>query len=124
MLGCGNMHRIILLKIGGKRLHLVKVVGALLVCGACLGVLDSIAALFRIVKQVELSQVNPQLAVSVFGLTAEALTSDVVLGFFMLPTAVFMIWLAVFVVGAMVYRSGGIILPIEEDIEVEKKKKG
>ncbi len=111
------MHRVILLKIGGAKVHLVKIVGALLVFGGGLGVLDSIAILFRILKQVEIASTNPALAESVFGLTQSALTSDIILGYLMGPMALFMVWLAVFVVGAMVYRSGNIILPIEEDIQ-------
>ncbi|MCD6523001.1 MAG: hypothetical protein J7K68_04585 [Candidatus Diapherotrites archaeon] len=114
------MHRIVLLKIGGKRLQLIKIVGALIVCAASLGVLDSIATLFRIIKQVEIAKTSEQIALSVFGLPPTALTSDVVMGFFMLPTAIFMLWLAVFVIGAMVYRSGGVILPVEENVEISK----
>jgi hypothetical protein len=115
------MHRVILLKVGGAKVHLLKVVGALLVCGGALGVLSAIAELFRTIKQVELAATAPALAEQVFGLTQAALTSDVILGLLTGPAAFFMIWLAVFVAGAMVYRSGSVILPIEEDSEDVKR---
>ncbi len=116
------MHRVILLRVGGKKLHLLKMTGALVLVGAGLGVLGTVAELFKLIKQMELAQSNPTLAIQVFGLLPEALTSDLMLGFFMTPSAWFMFWLALFIVGAMVYRSGSLVLPIEEEIEVEKKK--
>lgn len=116
------MHRVMLLRIGGQKLHLLKMVGALILTGAALGVLGTIAELFKIIKQFGLAQTNPPLAMHVFGMTQEALTGDVMLGFFMMPSAWFMLWLALFIVGAMIYRSGSLVLPIEEEVEVEKKK--
>lgn len=115
------MHRVILLRVGGKKLHLLKMTGALVVVGAALGVLGTISSMFKMVKQLELAQANPQLALQVFGLTTEALTSDLMLGLFMEPSAWFMFWLALFIIGAMIYRSGSIVVPIEEEIETEKK---
>ena len=114
------MHRIILLRVGGQKLHLLKMVGAFVVVGSALGVLGSISTMFRLVKQIGLAQLNPQLAVQTFGLTSETLTGDVALGLFMNPSAWFMFWLAFFIVGAMIYRSGNVIVPIEEEINTEK----
>ncbi len=113
------MHRIIILKVGGKRLHLLKVTGSLVVVGAALGVLSAIASMFRLLKQLELAQLNPQLAAQAFGLTPSAITSDIALGLFMAPSAWLMFWIALFVIGAMVYRSGNVLLPIEEEVEKE-----
>ncbi len=114
------MHRVILLRIGGQKLHLLKMTGALVLVGASLGVLGTVSSMFKLIKQVELAQTNSQIALQVFGLTNNALSGDLVLGMFMEPSAGFMFWLALFVIGAMVYRSGSIVLPIEEDIETEK----
>jgi len=114
------MHRIILLRVGGKRLHLLKMTGALVVVGSALGVLGTISTMFRLIKQIELAQLNTQLAIQTFGLTANAITSDIALGLFMAPSAWFMFWLALFIMGAMIYRSGNVIVPIEEEIDTEK----
>ena len=114
------MHRIILLRVGGKKLHLLKMTGALVVVGSALGVLGSIATMFRLIKQMGLAQLNSQLAIQVFGLTPDAITGDVALGLFMNPSAWFMFWLALFIIGAMIYRSGNVIVPIEEEISTEK----
>ena len=116
-----DMHRVIFLRIGGKRLHLLKMVGSLVLVGAAMGVLGTIAGLFRLIKQLELAQTNAQVAMQIFGLMPEALTSDIMLGFFMEPSAGFMFWLALFIVGAMIYRSGSIVIPIDEEIEESKK---
>jgi hypothetical protein len=115
------MHRVILLKIGGKRLHLLKIAGALVLSGAALGVLATVAEVFRIIKQVELSKSNAALALEAFNLPSSALSNDVVLGLLMQPIAFFMLWLALFVAGAMVYRSGNLVLPIEEEEETERR---
>ena len=114
------MHRVILLRIGGQKLHLLKMTGALVLVGAGLGVLGTVSSMFRMIKQVELAQINSQIAVQVFGLTADAMSGDLILGMFMEPSALFMFWLALFMIGAMIYRSGSIVIPIEEDIETEK----
>ena len=116
------MHRVILLRIGGKKLHLLKMTGALVVVGAALGVLGTVSSMFRIIKQLELAQSSTELAIQVFGLLPSALSGDLMLGYFMIPSAWFMFWLALFIAGAILYRSGSIILPIEEEIDVEKKK--
>lgn len=116
------MHRVILLRVGGKKFHLLKMTGALVLVGAALGVLGTIASLFKIIKQIELAQINSEIAIQVFGLLPEAITGDVILGLVMIPSAWFMFWLAAFIIGAMIYRSGNLVLPIEEEIEIEKKK--
>ena len=111
------MHRVIFLRVGGKKLHLLKMMGALIVVGSAMGVLGIVAELFRLIKQLGLAKTNSQIALQVFGLMPEALTNDIALGFFMGPSAWFMFWLALFIAGAMIYRSGSIVLPIEEEIE-------
>ena len=111
------MHRVMLIRIGGRKLHLLKMVGALVLAGAALGVISTVAELFRIIKQFQLAQTNSALSMQVFGLLPEALTSDVVVGFFMQPSAWFMLWLALFIIGVMIYRSGSLVVPIEEDVE-------
>ena len=115
------MHRVIFLKVGGQRLHLLKMLGALVLVGSALGVLGTVASMFRLIVQIELAQGSGVLAMQVFGLTPEALTGDIILGLFMVPSAWFMFWLALFIVGAMVYRSGSLVIPIEEDTEEAKR---
>ena len=105
---------------GGQRFHLLKMTGALILVGAALGVLGTVSSIFRLIKQVELAQTNALIATQVFGLTSDALSGDLVLGMFMEPSAWFMFWLALFIIGAMIYRTGSIVLPIEEDIETTK----
>jgi hypothetical protein len=125
------MHRIVLLRIGGKKLHLLKLVGSFTLFGAALGSLDALSQVFLRAEQISIAQANPEFAINVLGITTARLVGErgtgFILGFLMQPLAAFMFWLALFLVGAMVYRTGGFIVPIEEDIETvqeKPKKKG
>ncbi|MCD6414595.1 MAG: hypothetical protein J7L23_03120 [Candidatus Diapherotrites archaeon] len=105
------MHRVVIATVGKKHIHLLKVVGAFLIFGGAFGILDSIAWMFRIIKQIEAVNVNPELALAIFKLPVKALTGDTLLGLFMLPVAVLMLWFVVFCIGTMVYRTGEVIIP-------------
>lgn len=109
------MHRVVIATVGERRLHLLKLAGAFIIFGSALGVLDSISWMFRIVKQIEAINVNPELSLTFFQLPAKAVTGDVILGLFMMPSAMLLLWLALFCVGAMIYRTGEIIIPVEKN---------
>lgn len=106
------MHRVVIASVGKRRIHLLKLVGALVLFGSALGVLDAVAWIFRVIKQIEAVNVNPELSFMIFKLPAKALTGDVILGLFMMPAAMMLLWLALFCIGAMIYRTGEIIIPV------------
>jgi hypothetical protein len=114
--GVFEVHRVVIARIGDKKIHLLKTVGVLIVLASLLGVLDCVATLSRTAMQVGLASeagLGDFYSVQVFGLDSASLTDQVVLGFFMLPMAFLLLWISVLVIGVMVYRSGGII--IEEE---------
>ena len=103
------MERVVVASLGEAKIHLLKVTGALVVFGSGIGVLDSVAGLFRLMKQLEIAQVDPEFALQVFHLPSTALSSDVLLGLMMGPLAAMLLWLALLCFGTIIYRTGGII---------------
>jgi len=116
------MHRIIWLKIGGKRLHLVKLAGAFFITAAVLMVAEAAYNIFVTVQKATYAYLNPALIPQLFGWAIGAnpsslggsFTTQDVLGVLLGPIAAFLFWLGVLMVAIMVYQSGKVVLPIEE----------
>ena len=106
------MHRIVLVGVGERKVHLLRIVGALVIFGSALGVLDKIAQILRLMIQLHAARADPFFSLYVFGLKTSALTNEVMLGFFMEPIAFLFLWLALFCIGVMIYKSGEIVIPI------------
>lgn len=107
------MRRIFTAYIGARRISLLRLAGLFVVLGAGLGFLDSVGSLIRLTKQLELAQTSPEFAMSVFKLPATAFTEEVVLGFLAGPLAFVFLWIALFCIGVMVYKSDRVVVPIE-----------
>jgi len=102
------VHRMLLVRVGGRYVHLLKMFGALFTFGAAFNVLSSAyhisAALDAAAKTYPMSMGD------VFG----QITG---------PIAWLFIWLALLTVGLALYRSDRTVLPIEEDVVESKPKK-
>jgi hypothetical protein len=98
----------VLVKLGGRYLHLLKMFGALFTFGCAFNVLG---AAYKLSRAIEAAIKEIPLVVgNVFG----AICS---------PIGEIFIWLGLMIVGLTLYRSDRVIVPIEEDIEEIKKKK-
>ncbi|MFH0713195.1 MAG: hypothetical protein V1722_01555 [Candidatus Micrarchaeota archaeon] len=113
-------HRIIWLKVGSKRFHLLKLAGAFFIFAAVLKVAEAAYQIFVTANKATYAQIDPTLIPSLFGWAMGAqpsggsfLVEDLV-GVLLGPIALFLFWLGLAVVAIMVYQSGKVILPIEE----------
>jgi hypothetical protein len=112
------VYRILWLSLGGKKLHLLKLAGALFLFAAILKVAEAAYNIFVTVNKVIYAQVRPELVGQLFGWSIGApytfsLPEDAV-GVLMGPVAAFLFWVGVAVVAIMVYQAGRVIVPVEE----------
>jgi len=98
------MHEIIGYKIGGKRLHLLKIAGAIVL----------LASLFKILKA--LSEISAAVGAG-HSLPAKAV-QDAVFG----PFADLFIWLGIALVAAMIYRAGKHLPADEMEIHAHRRR--
>jgi hypothetical protein len=111
------MHRIIWFKVGGRRLHLLKLAGAFILLAAILKVAEAAYWIFVTVQKISYAQMRPDMIAQLFNWGMEAplaFSNEDVLGVLLGPIANFLFWLALVVVGLMVYQSGKVVFPIEE----------
>ncbi|MCX6767321.1 MAG: hypothetical protein NTY90_01130 [Candidatus Micrarchaeota archaeon] len=111
------MHRVIWLKIGSRRVHLVKLAGAFLVLWAVLKVAEAAYLIFVTAQKSVFAQARPDLVPQLFGWAIAApygFSNEDLLGVMLGPVAGFLFWLGVAVVALMFYQSGRIIFPVEE----------
>lgn len=107
----------ILVKIGSQKVHLIKLIGAFVVLGSAFMLLSD---LYRLVSMASvLSGPSAQaITLNFYGLTLQKTVSDIGVGMqaglMLLPLAGVMFWSAVLSFGAVLYRTGGITLPITE----------
>ena len=102
------VHRMLLVRVGGKYVHLLKMFGALFTFGCAFNVLYSAY----------------QLSVAVDRATwPYPISTGDVFGEITGPIASIFIWLALMVLGLSLYRSDRTILPLEEDWEDTGVKK-
>ena len=119
------VHRIVWLKVGGKRFHLLKLAGAFFIFAAVLKVAEAAYQIFVTANKAVYAQIDPTLIPSLFGWAMGAqpsggsfLTEDLV-GVLIGPIAVFLFWLGIAVVAIMIYQSGKVVFPIEEFEQVQ-----
>ncbi len=111
------MHRILWLRIGGRRFHLLKLAGAFFVFAFVLKSLEAAYQIFVTVNKAIFAQAKPELIGQLFGWAIAApysFSSEDLLGVLLGPVATFLFWLGLAVVALIVYQSGRVILPIEE----------
>ena len=97
------VHRMLLVKVGSKYVHLLKMFGALFTFACAFFVLSSAYELNKAMDIASLAY--PEASVGdIFG----SLTA---------PIASLFLWLSFMILGLAMYRSDRTILPLEEDIE-------
>jgi hypothetical protein len=123
------MHRIMIMKIGGKRLHLLKLAGAFLVFWAALMLLSSVFQMLWVANIIEKANAGEYEPVTV-DLNGMTITKPIVAGDgntqagLMLPSiAGVMFWSVLLLAGVMVYKAGAIILPVDETIAGARPKR-
>ena len=122
------VYRIIWLKIGGKRFHLLKLAGAFFVFAAILKVAEAAYQIFVTANKAVYAQVDPTLIPHLFGWAMGAqpsggafLTEDLV-GVLLGPVAIFLFWVGIAVIALIIYQSGKVVFPIEEYEQIVKQK--
>ncbi|MBI3587665.1 hypothetical protein HY995_05955 [Candidatus Micrarchaeota archaeon] len=112
-----SMHRIIWLRFGGRRFHLLKLAGSFFLFAFLLKALEAAYSIFVTMNKALYAQAKPDLIVQLFGWSIAApyhFSGEDVLGVLLGPVANFLFWLALAVTALMVYQSGQAIFPIEE----------
>jgi len=97
------VHRMLLVKVGSRYVHLLKMFGALFSFACSFYVLNAAYALNK--------------AMEVAGLVASPSTAGDIFGTLTAPIASLFFWLSMLVLGLALYRSDRTILPLEEDFE-------
>jgi hypothetical protein len=97
------VHRMLLVKVGSRYVHLLKMFGALFTFASAFFVLNSAYQLNNALEMASLSYSGGPMG-DIFG----ELTC---------PLASLFLWLGFMVIGLALYRSDRTILPLEEDIE-------
>lgn len=128
------MEERILLQIGSRKVHLIKLIGAFMVVGSALMMLS---ALYNLVSMasVFLGPSGHSVTLNMYGLTLSRTVAGLGIGakvgMVFLPVAEIMFWAALLSFGAVLYRTGGITLPITEkksfgypEINKEDNKEG
>ncbi len=111
------MHRIIWFKVGGRRLHLLKLAGAFVLLGAIAKVSEAAYWIFVTVEKISYAQIRPDAIPQLFSWSMGApnyFSNEDILGVLLGPLATFLFWLAIVVVGVMLYQSGKVVFPVEE----------
>ena len=117
------MHRVMIMRIGSRKLHLLKLAGAFLVFWAALMLLSSVYQMFWVAQVVQSANTGTYEAVTM-NLNGMMVTKPIVAGdgstqagLLLPPIASIMFWSALLLLGGMVYKAGGIILPIDEQMQ-------
>jgi len=118
--GSFMLHKVVWLKIGGKRLHLLKVAGAFFVFAAVMKLAQSLYDIFVTVEKARAALLRPELVPQLFGWSIDSnaliysFSYEDFLGVMLGPVAVFLFWFGMAVVALMIYNAGKIIVPLEE----------
>ncbi|MBU1197909.1 hypothetical protein KJ765_05370 [Candidatus Micrarchaeota archaeon] len=111
------MYRILWFKIGGQRVHLLKLAGAFLIAASLLKVAEASYSIFVVANKIVYAQLNPNLIPQLFGWAISApfeFGNEDVIGVMMGPLAGFVFWLGLATVALIIYQSGKIVFPVEE----------
>ncbi|MFH1199886.1 MAG: hypothetical protein V1708_02355, partial [Candidatus Micrarchaeota archaeon] len=117
MQGGEPMYRVLWFKIGGQRIHLLKLSGAFLISAGLLKVAEASYNIFITANKIVYAQLNPALIPQLFGWAISApyeFSNQDIVGVMMGPLASFVFWLGIATVALMLYQSGKIVFPIEE----------
>lgn len=115
------MYRILWFKIGGQRVHLLKLAGAFLIASALLKVAEASYNIFMTSYKIVYAQTNaphdPSIIHQLFGWGIAApynFSNEDIVGVMMGPLAAFVFWLGVATVALIIYQSGKVVFPVEE----------
>ncbi len=111
------MHRMIWLKLGDRRFHLLKLSGAFFVFAFVLKALEAAYTVFVTANKAIFAQVKPDLIGQLFGWSIGApyaFTAEDLVGVMLGPLANFLFWMGLAVVALILYQAGKVVLPIEE----------
>ncbi len=121
------LHKVVWLKVGGKRLHLLKVAGSFFVFAAVLMLAQSLYSVFVSVEKARAALLRPELVPQLFGWSIDSnaliysFSKEDFLGVLLGPIAVFLFWFGMAVVALMIYNAGKVIVPLEEyDQQIEE----
>jgi hypothetical protein len=114
------MHRVIFLRVGSRKLHLLKLMGACLFFSSALYFLNNIYRIFETSDKLMIYTRTPSLAEAA-GFYGGISVSDII-GVLMEPVAQALLWLVFFTAGFVIYRAGYFILPLEEEVDAVKAK--
>ena len=123
------MHKVVLVRIGGRSLHLLKLIGAFVIAFGALMLLSSVYVLFStagFLNEVNSAGISRAVAVDLNGLRVVTLIKpndlNSQLGFLLPSLAGIMLWSGVVLFGGLVYKSSGLI-PLQEDWQEKKTVK-
>jgi len=133
------MKRVVLLRFGGRDVHLPKLIGAFILFAAILMFFRATAVMFDswdITKDCIDNATTPETVLScqnsIYTVTgiflkpgAGEITARQLLEIFLGPIANLLFWGAAVVLGLLLYRTGNLVIPIEEtvtDLRDEKKR--
>ncbi len=112
-----------MLKFGNKHIQLLKLLGIFVVLASLILMLASLSDVFLRLKQANSAMSDKGVALQTLGLKPEEVTPELVIGYILTPTGWLVLWLALFLVGVLIYRAGMLFIPIEEEIEEIKEQK-
>jgi hypothetical protein len=121
------MHRVVMLKIGGRQVHLLKLAGAFVIFWAALMLLSSIYQMFWIAEVIQSANLGNYEAVTMnlngMMVTKPLVTGDgnTQAGLLLPPIASLMFWAALLLVGGMIYKAGALVLPMDEQISTSRQ---
>ncbi|MDP2717772.1 MAG: hypothetical protein Q8P02_03435 [Candidatus Micrarchaeota archaeon] len=106
------LHRVMWLKFGGRRLHLLKTAGAFFVFAA---VLKLAASLYELFQQVDVVRILLERgSVSLTQGILLPFTYEDALGVILGPLSHFLFWFGIAVLALIVYQAGNVVVPIDE----------
>ncbi|MBI4214984.1 hypothetical protein HY546_03230 [archaeon] len=117
------MHRVVILRIGGTQIHLLKLVGMLVMLGSAVMVLANVykaGVVFDTLSQVNSGGTPTQAQLDLNGIlvpkTLKPNDTNTQLGMLLVPLAGIIFWAIALIAGTVLYRYGGLIIPVEEDV--------
>ena len=114
------LRKVLWLKVGDRKLHLLKAAGAFFVFASLMKLAEALYVIFVTVEKARAAAVRPELVSQLFGwsIQSNAVVSSFTLedgvGVLLGPMASFMFWFGLTIIALMVYQSGKVVLPIEE----------
>ncbi|MBS3060041.1 MAG: hypothetical protein J4432_00850 [DPANN group archaeon] len=115
------MHRVMIFKIGSKRLHVLKLIGAFVFFGAALMFLTSVYQTFLVSDLLEQANrgVAQTVTANIGGFAVEQTIGprdlNTQLGLLLPSLANLLFWSAIVILGGVIYQSGSVIVPVEEE---------